>query len=76
MRVTAFLVSRDLRTVTGRNVKLVEEEIGQDIWSASPGRVKQSLVENETVAVTFTCLPTLITSYNYDSNAKQQCNST
>ena len=51
MRVAALLVSRDLRTVIGRNVKLVEELSGQDPWTASPVRIKQSLVENEIVEV-------------------------
>ena len=52
VRVTAFLVSRDLRSVTGRNVRFVREQTGQDLWTYSSGSLVKSLVETEIVEVT------------------------
>ena len=35
VRTIAFLVSRDMRSVTGRNLELVRQLSGQDSWAAS-----------------------------------------
>ena len=43
VRTAALLAGRDLRTVTGRNLKLVEEKSGQDPWVASPAGVRECL---------------------------------
>ena len=51
VRTIAFLVSRDLRSVTGRNLELVRQLSGEDPWVASPTRVKESLMERELVEV-------------------------
>ena len=51
VRTIAFLVSRDMRSVTGRNLELVRQLSGQDPWAASPTRVKESLMERELVGV-------------------------
>ena len=51
VRVATFLVSRDLRTVTGRNFRLVEEESGLDPWITSSARIKLSLAASELVEV-------------------------
>ena len=41
--VLANIVARDKRTCTGKNVSLVMEKSGCDIWSDSPGKVKSTL---------------------------------
>ena len=46
----ALLSARDRRTTLGRNIALVEELSGQDVWAASPDRVQSALIEHETVA--------------------------
>ena len=45
----SLLLARDLRTTTGRNVAIVEETSGQDVWAASPERVRYAIMERETV---------------------------
>ena len=42
----AFLVGRDLRTTTGRNLRLIGEESGLDPWVCSSKEVKKVLSEN------------------------------
>ena len=37
----AHLVSRDLRSVTGRNLRMVEDETGLSPWLQTPAKVKQ-----------------------------------
>ena len=39
----AHYVSRDLRSVTGRNMRLIENETGLSPWQQSPARIKQVL---------------------------------
>ena len=39
----AHYVSRDLRSVTGRNLRLIEDETGLSPWQQSPARIKQVL---------------------------------
>ena len=41
--VLANIVARDKRTCTGKNVSLVMEKSGCNIWSDSPGKVKSTL---------------------------------
>ena len=50
MSTAALLSARDRRTTLGRNIALVEELSGQDVWAASPDRVLSALIEHETVA--------------------------
>ena len=51
VRTAAYLVSRDIRTVTGSNLRLIQDESGQDPWTVSPARVKIALKEAEAVPV-------------------------
>ena len=41
----AFFTGRDLRTVTGRNLRFLKDESGLDPWSESPARIKKVLAE-------------------------------
>jgi hypothetical protein len=41
----AFYVGRDLRTTTGRNLRLISNETGADPWSESPAKIKKVLAE-------------------------------
>ena len=51
MAVLANLIARDTRSVTGSNVQLVMQKSGFNVLTDSPGKVRTSLMENETVAV-------------------------
>ena len=50
----ANLVSRDLQTTTGKNLRTVREASGLDPWLVSPNRLKQAVIERETVQVVST----------------------
>ena len=39
----SYFTGRDLRTVTGRNLRLIRHETGLDPWTVSPALVKQEL---------------------------------
>ena len=41
----AYFVGRDLRTTTGRNLKLVADETGLNLWILSSSHVKKGLSE-------------------------------
>ena len=45
--ILANLVARDVRSVTGRNVKLIMVESGSNLWSDSPGAEQTGLLESE-----------------------------
>ena len=45
----ALMVARDVRTVTGKNIRLVETETGLDPWVTTPTRVRETLRVRETV---------------------------
>ena len=45
----AFYVGRDLRTTTGRNLRLISNETGADPWSESPAKIKKVLAEQPVV---------------------------
>ena len=45
----AFYVGRDLRTTTGRNLRLIAEETGSDPWSESSGKMKTILGEKPVI---------------------------
>ena len=47
----ANLVSRDLQTTTGKNLRTVREASDLDPWVASPARLKQAVIEKETVQI-------------------------
>ena len=47
----ANLVSRDIQTTTGRNLKLVERSSGLSAWDASQEKLKEAIRIKETVAV-------------------------
>jgi hypothetical protein len=49
--VMANLASRDIRSTTGKNLKLLEEITGLDPWVYGSDRVKQELVKAEKVEV-------------------------
>ena len=43
----AYLVGRDQRTTTGRNLRLISDETGADPWSVTPAMTKKILVEKD-----------------------------
>jgi hypothetical protein len=45
----ALLLARDRRSTIGKNIAKVEEETGQDVWTASPELVRAIMMERETV---------------------------
>ena len=45
------IASRDVRSTTGKNLRLVQEMSGLDPWEFGPTRVKHDLVMKETVQV-------------------------
>ena len=45
-----WLVGRDIRSITGKNLKMLEEISGLDPWVFGSGRIKQELVKAEIVA--------------------------
>ena len=45
-----LMLARDLRTTLGRNIAVVEQLSGKDVWAASPELVRSTLMERETVA--------------------------
>ena len=47
----ANLVSRDIQTTTGRNLKLVERSSGLSPWDASQEKLKEAIRIKETVVV-------------------------
>ena len=49
--ILANLIARDRRSVTGKNVRLVMENSGADVWSGSPAKIRAGLVEAELVEV-------------------------
>ena len=48
--ILANLVSRDVRSVTGNNVKHIMELSGYNLWLDSPTKVKAGLLEAEMVS--------------------------
>ena len=51
VRVMAGLASRDIRTTTGGNLRLLEELVGLDPWVFGSSRLKEDLAKNETCEV-------------------------
>ena len=49
VRTAALLGSRDLRSVTGRNLSLIADLTGLDPWCSSTARVRAVLLEREKV---------------------------
>ena len=47
----ANLVSRDVQTTTGSNLRLIERETGLSAWSTGPGKLKDALVRHEIALV-------------------------
>ena len=47
----ANIAGRDIRSTTGRNMKLLEEASGMDPWIFDSSRLKVELVSRETVEV-------------------------
>ena len=47
----AAIVSRDMRTVTGRNIRTVEHESGCDAWTDSTHKVRKAMMQKEMVPV-------------------------
>ena len=47
----ANLVSRDVQTTTGTNLRLIERETGLSAWITGQDRLKDALVQKETVPV-------------------------
>ena len=52
--VLANLVSRDLQTTTGKNLRTVKEASGLDPWVATPSMLKKAVIDSETVEVAST----------------------
>ena len=51
IKFLANIVARDIRSVTGMNVKLVMDQSGSNVWSDSPGKVKAGLLESDIVTI-------------------------
>ena len=51
VQVLFNLVSRDLQSTTGKNLRLLEEKSGLDPWTASTHRLKEALQQNQLVEV-------------------------
>ena len=49
VRVMANIASRDLRSVTGSNIRLVEQLSGLDLWECNSCELKEVLKKNEVV---------------------------
>ena len=47
----ANLVSRDVQTTTGTNLRLIERETGLSAWITGQVKLKDALVQKETVPV-------------------------
>ena len=47
----ANLVSRDIQTTTGRNIRMVEEASGLSAWDCSAEKLRDAIREKESVAV-------------------------
>ena len=47
----ANLVSRDVQTTTGANLRLIERETGLSAWSTGQTKLKDALVQNEIAPV-------------------------
>ena len=47
----AVLTARDMGTVTGRNMRLIETETGLDLWVATPTMVRETLRVRESVSI-------------------------
>ena len=47
----ANLVSRDIQSTTGKNLRLVEKSSGLSAWEASPVKLKEAIKKKETVTV-------------------------
>ena len=43
VRVLFNFVARDLQTTTAKNLKFVTDQSGTDVWTVSPGRLRQEL---------------------------------
>ena len=50
-RTLVNLVARDIRSSTGKNVRLVSDNSGKDPWADSVGQVRAGLREHEAVEV-------------------------
>lgn len=51
VQVLCRVLARDIQSVTGRNLRLVQEMSGLDPWTTSQGRLKTALRREEMVAV-------------------------
>ena len=51
IRVLFNMVSRDLQSTTGKNIRLVKVASGTDPWEASPYKLKEGLAKNELVEI-------------------------
>ena len=49
--ILANMVGRDVRSVTGKNIRVIMEMSGSNLWSESPGKVRANLLEAETVTI-------------------------
>ena len=49
--ILANLIARDRRSVTGRNVNLVMENSGSNVWSDNPAKIRAGLLKADTVEI-------------------------
>jgi hypothetical protein len=47
----AYLVSRDVQSTTGANLRLIEQEAGLSVWNASQEKLKDAIQQKERVPV-------------------------
>ena len=46
----ANLVSRDIRSTTGSNLRMIQETIGMSVWTTAQSRIKAAIIESQTAA--------------------------
>ena len=49
--VMANLVSRDIRSTIGCNLRMIQETIGMSVWTTAQSRIKSAIIESQTVTI-------------------------
>ena len=70
------IVSRDIFSVTGKNLAYIENEAGVDPWMACAVQVRNSLPKSEVPAEDLWRLPLLGQYIDHRQNMKSQCEDT
>ena len=51
VQVMSRYVARDVQSVTGKNLRLIEETVNLDPWTTSSSKLRNALIIEETVTV-------------------------